>query len=104
MPHGRKRKLSKNVEEVVEDDSRLLQLDRDIWVIGDSIPYWAGVRALQKGKSNLKIPDHKQIGWWGMRGMTWALFRHAVEWNIWLNKAPYILFINLGIKILPIRQ
>ncbi|KAH3804567.1 hypothetical protein DPMN_132854 [Dreissena polymorpha] len=62
--------------------NRTDQPDRDIWVIGDSIPYWAGIRALQTGKSDLKIPDHKQIGWWGMRGMTWALFRHAANFQI----------------------
>ncbi|KAH3739243.1 hypothetical protein DPMN_045892 [Dreissena polymorpha] len=31
-----------------------------------------------------------------MRGMSWAQFRHAVESNVLLNKAPDILFIHLG--------
>jgi hypothetical protein len=84
------------VEEPAEDASRFLQPDPDIWVIGDSIPYWAGIRAIQTGKRTLSTPAAKQIGWWGMRGMSWAQFRHAVESNVLLNKTPDILFIHLG--------
>ncbi|KAH3696016.1 hypothetical protein DPMN_083480 [Dreissena polymorpha] len=98
MPRGRgrKRTYTETVEEPAEDASRFLQPDPDIWVIGDSIPYWAGIRAIQTDKRALRTPAGKQIGWWGMRGMSWAQFRTTIESSELLNKAPDIIFINLG--------
>ncbi|KAH3859835.1 hypothetical protein DPMN_102656 [Dreissena polymorpha] len=52
--------------------------------------------AIQTGTRTLRTPAAKQIGWWGMRGMSWAQFRTSVESNVLLNKTPDIIFINLG--------
>lgn len=68
----------------------------DIWVLGDSIPYWAGVRARQTGKENLNT--QAMIGWWGIRGLKWADFRRSVECAVLLNQPPKIVFIHLGVN------
>ncbi|XP_060562714.1 uncharacterized protein LOC132722259 isoform X4 [Ruditapes philippinarum] len=90
---GRKRKARPSDEG--ECESRLLQPDPDIWILGDSIPYWAGVRANELGTPNLKL-DGKSIGWWGIRGMSWDDFRRSVECNVILSKPPDVILIHLG--------
>ncbi|KAH3866956.1 hypothetical protein DPMN_030080 [Dreissena polymorpha] len=63
MSRGRKRKQVETLEETLEDNTRFLQPDQDIWVIGDSIPYLSGFRALQTANSDLKTPtENKSVG------------------------------------------
>jgi lysophospholipase L1-like esterase len=64
--------------------------------LGDSIPHWAGVQAKATGKPNLKLPEGKTIGWWGIRGMRWDQLRRTIETNVLLSKQPAIVFIHLG--------
>lgn len=66
-----------------------------MWVLGDSIPYWAGIRAVTTGKPNLRIPNIN-IGWWGIRGLKWAGFRRAIETQAILCEPPKIIFVHLG--------
>lgn len=68
----------------------------DIWILGDSIPRWAGAHATERGSTNLKLPGHKTIGWWGISGMHWFDFRKAIEANVLLSRPPDIVAINLG--------
>jgi lysophospholipase L1-like esterase len=74
----------------------IFQFFSDIWVLGDSIPYWAGVRAIETGKPALRIDSGKMIGWWGSRGMSWTQLRHYIESQVLLSKPPDIIIINLG--------
>ena len=67
----------------------------EVWILGDSIPYWAGVRAKSTDKPNLKIPG-KTIAWWAIRGLCWSDFRQAVESQVLLCKPPEVIVINLG--------
>ncbi|XP_053380254.1 uncharacterized protein LOC128548800 [Mercenaria mercenaria] len=73
----------------------LLQEDADIWVLGDSIPYWAGERAKQTGKEHLSLPN-TTIAWWAVRGLGWSTFRHSIETQVLLCNPPRIIAINLG--------
>ncbi|WAR19937.1 hypothetical protein MAR_001775 [Mya arenaria] len=53
----------------------------DIWMIGDSILYWAGRRAMDRNMANLKLPGNV-IGWNGVRGMKWADVHHISQLNL----------------------
>lgn len=68
----------------------------DIWVLGDSIPYWAGKRAADTGKINLGLPDQTRIGWWGKRGLQWDGFRQSIGAATLLNVPPKLVLIHLG--------
>ncbi|XP_045160135.2 uncharacterized protein LOC123525283 [Mercenaria mercenaria] len=92
--HSRKRGRDElELDEVTEHP--LLQNDADVWVLGDSIPYWAGVRAEKTGKPNLRLQDI-QIGWWGVRGLGWQGFRHQVEAQVLLCLPPKMIIVSLG--------
>ena len=67
----------------------------DVWVLGDSIPYWAGERAKETNKPNLKLPD-ATVAWWGVRGLRWCDFRRAVESQVLLSEPPRIILVHLG--------
>lgn len=68
----------------------------DVWLLGDSIVYWAGVRAVARQQANLRLPDPWTIGWYGIRGMSWADFNHSLQLRILFQPPPKMIFINLG--------
>ncbi|XP_045189808.2 uncharacterized protein LOC123547083 [Mercenaria mercenaria] len=70
--------------------------DRDVWLMGDSIPYWAGVRAQARGMPNLKLPEGHTIAWWGIRGMGWSDFIHCIQLPVLFRSAPKVLVFHLG--------
>ena len=65
-----------------------------MWVLGDSIPFWAGKRAADTGKRNLRLAC--TIAWWGERGLRWKDFRRSIEAQVLLSSAPSLVIINLG--------
>ncbi|XP_045202245.2 uncharacterized protein LOC123555718 [Mercenaria mercenaria] len=90
-PRGQKR----TADDLDEDSNDLLQPDSDVWILGDSIPYWAGVRARTTGKPNLRLPG-KTIAWRAVRGLRWQTLRNCIEASVLLASPPKILVINLG--------
>lgn len=66
-----------------------------MWILGDSIPFWAGKRARDTGKPNLRIRD-VTIDWLGVRGLGWKNFRHHIEAKVLFSSPPSIIFIHLG--------
>ncbi|XP_045210665.2 uncharacterized protein LOC123562078 [Mercenaria mercenaria] len=89
---GQKR-TADELEGLVED--RMLQDNADVWIVGDSIPYWAGTHATATGKPNLNI-EGVSVAWWGKRGMGWSGFRQHIETQVLLSSPPRIIIINLG--------
>ncbi|KAL4226846.1 hypothetical protein ACF0H5_014825 [Mactra antiquata] len=67
---------------------------KDVWIMGDSIPFWAGKRAEATGKPNLRTV--KRISLLGVRGLGWTGFRHSYEGNVILSTPPKIIAIHLG--------
>ncbi|XP_060590038.1 uncharacterized protein LOC132745207 isoform X2 [Ruditapes philippinarum] len=90
---GRKRTAEVPLEDFV--DERVSQTNADIWVIGDSIPYWAGNHAIQTGKKNLRLPG-QTIAWLGVRGLRWSTLRREIEAKVLLSPAPSLILIHLG--------
>ncbi|XP_060570874.1 uncharacterized protein LOC132729148 [Ruditapes philippinarum] len=76
-------------------DVRLLETEADVWVLGDSIPFWAGQRAKNTGKPNLRLKD-LTIAWWGVRGLRWQSFRHSIESQVLFSSPPSIIIVHLG--------
>lgn len=66
----------------------------DIWLVGDSIIHWAGVRAGNTGKPNLRTG--KLLGWYGTRGMSWESFLHSLQLKIAFQSPPSIFLVHLG--------
>ena len=75
----------KRSADVLEDlvDPRAIQSDADIWVLRDSIPYWAGERARQYGSPNLSVPG-RTIDWLAGRGLRWSSLCHEIETKVLL--------------------
>ncbi|XP_060570324.1 uncharacterized protein LOC132728663 isoform X1 [Ruditapes philippinarum] len=90
---GRKRQAEEDGDSLAEDTS--LQSNADVWVLGDSLPYWAGVHASDTFKSNLKI-DGVSIAWWGKRGLGWSGLRRHIELQVLFSQPPKMVIINLG--------
>ena len=67
----------------------------DVWVLGDSLPYWAGVQASKTGKENLKI-NGVTVAWWGKRGLGWQGLRGHIEVQVLFSQPPKLIIINLG--------
>ena len=65
-----------------------------MWVLGDSIVHWAGVRAKATNKPNLRL--HVDIAWWGERGLGWEGFRRSIESQVLLSSPPRLILIHLG--------
>ncbi|XP_060570325.1 uncharacterized protein LOC132728663 isoform X2 [Ruditapes philippinarum] len=82
---GRKRQAEEDGDSLAEDTS--LQSNADVWVLGDSLPYWAGVHASDTFKSNLKI-DGVSIAWWGKRGLGWSGLRRHIELQVLFSQPP----------------
>lgn len=68
----------------------------DVWFVGDSIVYWAGVRAASRGRVNLGLPEHYTVGWYGIRGMSWGDFTHSLQLRVLFQPPPKVILINLG--------
>ena len=64
-------------------------------MIGDSIPFWAGVWARNRGQPHLNLRT-ATVGWWCKRGMSWSQFRHSIEANVLLSTPPKVVLIHLG--------
>ena len=88
---GNKRSADK-LDELPED--RVLQGDSDVWVLGDSIPFWAGNRAEDTGNHNLRLTC--TIAWWSERGLRLKDLHCSIEAQVLLSSAPSIVKINLG--------
>ncbi|XP_053388582.1 uncharacterized protein LOC123555069 [Mercenaria mercenaria] len=91
QPHD----LETGADELETGGNRLLQDDADIWIVGDSIPFWAGERAKTTGKANLRL-DGRTIAWWGVRGLRWSGFRRTVQSQVLLSPPPSAIVIHLG--------
>lgn len=64
-------------------------------MLGDSIPFWAGTRAVSTGKADLKL-DGRTIAWWGVRGLRWSDFRRSVQSQVLLSPSPSVIVLHLG--------
>lgn len=51
------------LEDLGASGNRLLQDHASVWVLGDSIPFWAGKIDKATGKANIKL-DGRTIVWW----------------------------------------
>ncbi|XP_053401628.1 uncharacterized protein LOC128557690 [Mercenaria mercenaria] len=94
-PTGRGQKRGADALEENVVDNRVQQSSADIWVLGDSIPYWAGVWAQDTNKLNLRLPD-LTIDWLGVRGLHWQSFRQQIEAKVLFSSPPSIIFLHLG--------
>ncbi|XP_060583688.1 uncharacterized protein LOC132739884 isoform X2 [Ruditapes philippinarum] len=92
---GRKRPASTALTLEDSVDERMLQNEADVWILGDSIPYWAGNYAKNAAKENLGLKD-VSIAWWAERGLRWGGFRRLIEMQVLLSFPPSIIFIHLG--------
>lgn len=68
----------------------------DVWLLGDSIVFWAGVRAVSRHYANLRLPGDLQLGWYGIRGMSWGDFLHSLQLRVLFEQPPKMIIINLG--------
>ncbi|KAL4228358.1 hypothetical protein ACF0H5_011406 [Mactra antiquata] len=75
------------------DPDRCLEEDADIWVIGDSIPYWAGQTA-KKNNRDANLGLNKTVAWWGIRGMSWDDFIFSLQLDVTLRRAPELVELN----------
>ena len=66
----------------------------EVWVLGDSIPRWAGVRATERGTPNLRMGT--SIGWHAVGGLTWPRLRQTIELQVLLDEPPKVIVIHLG--------
>ena len=68
----------------------------DIWMLGDSLLFWAGERAISLGQPNLTL-DRLQVNiiWKGQSSMTWELLRQKLQW-VSLHRNPFMIVIHLG--------
>lgn len=67
-----------------------------IWILGSSIPFWAGHHAATQrpGGSNLNLPV--LINWLGRRGMHWDQLDSVVSEHLLHLPPPKFLLIHLG--------
>ena len=66
----------------------------EIWILGDSIPYWAVNHARQQGRPNIKLKT--TVAWWCGRGCRWEDFDALVGANFLLSKAPEVIVLHMG--------
>jgi len=64
----------------------------DVWVIGDSIPYWASQLYLTGNVPRLE----QQVAWHCYRGAGWGDLRKEIEMAVIFNNAPKVAVIHLG--------
>ena len=65
-------------------------------MLGDSIPYWAGEYAVERGIPNLSLPPEWSLGWYARRGMSWEQFIHELQLRVLFQPAPKVILIHLG--------
>ncbi|MES9880224.1 MAG: SGNH/GDSL hydrolase family protein [Sedimenticola sp.] len=63
--------------------------------MGDSIPYWAGERAIARSRPDLRIPK-MGIGWYGIRGMGLNDLIHSVQLRVLFQPSPRVIVVHLG--------
>ncbi|XP_045203614.2 uncharacterized protein LOC123556739 [Mercenaria mercenaria] len=88
----------KRTHETLEEDAlddRVRQSNSDVWVLGDSIPYWAGVRARETGKEHLRL-NGLTVEWLGVRGLHWSELRNQIEAKVLFSSPPSIIILHLG--------
>ncbi|XP_045158268.2 uncharacterized protein LOC123524265 [Mercenaria mercenaria] len=68
----------------------------DIWILSDSILYWAGKRANDMGQPNLSLPNNTSIGWFGVRGLKWIDFHRQLQRRMLQNTSLRVIVIHLG--------
>lgn len=68
----------------------------DIWLLGDSIIYWAGVYAAERNSPNLNLPSQWSLGWYGIRGMSWSQFVHTLQLRVLFQTPPKVILVHLG--------
>lgn len=73
----------------------LFYFSADVWFLGDSILYWAGVYAEERNMPNLHLPG-LSIGWYGIRGMSWNQFIHSLQLRVLFQQPPKVILIHLG--------
>ncbi|WAR05851.1 hypothetical protein MAR_021220, partial [Mya arenaria] len=67
-----------------------------IWMIGDSILYLAGRRAMDRNMANLKLPGNV-IGWNGVRGIKWTAVHHIIQREtLFSDIQPKAILLHLG--------
>ena len=83
---GRRLRQRKN------DPGRQEEEDKDIWILGDSLPYWVGRRNPDKKTQVMG----KTLAWWGIRGMSWQYFQYSLQLDVLLRQPPEVIGIHLG--------
>ncbi|XP_045188224.2 uncharacterized protein LOC123546100 [Mercenaria mercenaria] len=68
----------------------------DVWMIGDSIIHWAGERAKQRGRENLRLPGDRTVRWLTIRGMKWQDFHHVIQRERLFCTPPKAIVLHLG--------
>lgn len=67
-----------------------------MWILGDSLVYWAEQRALKLGRENLHLESlGLRVQWHGHRGMVWDDLPSKLQW-VGLHRMPKIIIIHLG--------
>ena len=70
--------------------------DADVWIIGYSIPFWAGKRAEARGKPDLDMPGGAAVSWMAVRGMGWEKATHHLQLPALFQTPPQVLVVHLG--------
>lgn len=69
----------------------------EIWIMGDSIPFWAGRRADQRGIPNLRLPGDLTVAWKCTRGLQWSEFHHNIQRELlFCSSQPQVILLHLG--------
>lgn len=68
----------------------------EVWIMGDSIPYWAGQRAELQGMPDLNLPGGTRVVWMGVSGMGWADAVHHMQLPALFRMPPKVLVVHLG--------
>lgn len=67
-----------------------------MWILGDSLVYWAEQRALKLGRENLHLERLSlRVQWHGHRGMVWDDLPNKLQW-VGLHRVPKVILIHLG--------
>ncbi|MES9882581.1 MAG: SGNH/GDSL hydrolase family protein [Sedimenticola sp.] len=73
----------------------MIYFNSDVWILGDSIPYWAGERARDRHQANLRIPEIA-IGWYGVRGMRLRQLIHSIQLKVVFQTVPRLVVVHMG--------
>ena len=67
----------------------------DIWLLGDSILYWAGVYVKERSTPNLTLPNNQGLGWYAIIVMSWTQFIHSLQLRVLFQSPPMVVLIHL---------